>query len=130
MKLINCKKFLKLRKWLKLRRPNGARHVDFPTFLKMDSTTFDGSIKRLSVSSRTSINPTQGLIPQSPTDLYLKRFQGWTSVVKNLVRFFEIQVDQERRSCESQLRITKELTLASPHLFEEEESFQVRDLNS
>ncbi len=93
----------------------------------MEPPSFDASIKRLSVSSRTSLNPTQGLIPQSPTDLVLKRFQGWSNVVKNLVRFFEIQADQERRLCESQLRITKELLLGSPHLFEEEESFQVRD---
>ncbi len=89
------------------------------------SGSFEPSLKRLSVSSRTSLNPTQGLIPISPTDFCHKRLTGWGTVIKNLIRFFELTVEQERRLSDVKMRHSKELAVASPHLFEDEESFQV-----
>ena len=85
------------------------------------------SPRRVSISSRTSIiNPTQGLIPSSLTELYLKRFQGWLQLTKNLIKFFEITVEQEKKLAESQSRNLKELqTPCQPNLFDEQETFQI-----
>ncbi len=93
----------------------------------LSHSPFEPSLKRLSISSRHSLNQTQGLVPLSATDTILKRFQGWSTIVKNLIKFFELVVEQEKRSCESKLKAGKELQLDNPslHLFEEQETFQV-----
>jgi hypothetical protein len=80
---------------------------------------------RASVSSRTSLNPTQGLIPISPTDFFQKRLTGWSAVIRNLIRFFELTIEQERRLADVKIRHSRDLAVTTPHLFEAEETFQV-----
>jgi hypothetical protein len=77
--------------------------------------------KRLSTSS---VPDTQGLIPDSPTSVYLERLLGWNTILKKLINYFELTIIKLKSQIEITNKISDTMALDNVH-FQQDETFQV-----
>ncbi|KAJ3260395.1 hypothetical protein HDU77_001351 [Chytriomyces hyalinus] len=75
------------------------------------------------------IDPTRvGLIPVSPTNIYLDRLKGWAELIKRLISYFENTLAEEKRVSASLGQSVKSfatpILLRNEPVFESDETFQ------
>ncbi|KAJ3171366.1 hypothetical protein HK101_011256 [Irineochytrium annulatum] len=82
-----------------------------------------------SIPERKSLNdPTNGLVPPSATEAYMERLKGWTEIVKRLISYFEMVLDQEKKLAELCSKSAKDLSaplrVHGNEVFDPDESVQ------
>ena len=75
-------------------------------------------------NSMSSIHETQGIVPDSPTHVYLDRLAGWTGILKKLLNYFEFIISSLKSQIEFKTKISDNLYLKESN-FQKDETFQI-----